>query len=68
MSTEEKRSFQTYRDSNSIEYPVNEKETQAFIKKFYKSGIPVEIIGSGSKKNIGKPLQCAKTLSLAKLS
>jgi len=29
--------------------------------------LPAEIVGSGSKKNIGKPLQCAKTLNLSKL-
>ena len=68
MSTEEKQNFQTYQDSDSIEYPKNEKEASSFIKKFYKSGIPIELIGTGSKKKIGKPMQCAKTLSLSKLS
>ena len=67
MSTEEKQNFQTYQDSDSIEYPKNEKEASSFIKKFYKSGIPIELIGSGSKKKIGRSLQCAKTLSLSKL-
>ena len=38
-----------------------------FIKKFYKSEVPVEIIGSSSKRKIGRPLQCAKTLCLSKL-
>ena len=68
MSTEEKQNSQTYQDSESFEYPQNEKEVQNFIKKSYKSGIPLEIIGSGSKKNIGKPLQCSKTISLSKLN
>ena len=68
MSTEEKQNFQTYQDSDSIEYPENEKEVSSFIKKFYKSGAPIEIIGSGSKRIIGKSLQCAKTLNLSKLS
>ena len=67
MSIEEKPNFPTYQNSNSVEYPQNEKEVSNFIKKFYKSGIPIELIGSGSKRKIGKPLQCAKTLSLAKL-
>jgi len=67
MSIEEKQNFPTYQNSNSVEYPQNEKEVSNFIKKFYKSGVPVELIGSGSKRKIGKPLQCAKTLSLIKL-
>jgi len=68
MSTEEKQNFQTYQDSDSVEYPENEKEVSSFIKKFYKSGAPIEIVGSGSKRKIGKSLQCAKTLNLSKLS
>ena len=39
-----------------------------FIKKFYKSGTPIELIGSGSKRKIGKPLQCSKILNLSKLN
>ena len=50
MSTEEKQNFLTYQDSSSFEYPENEKEVSNFIKKFYKSNIPIELIGSGSKK------------------
>ena len=68
MSIEEKQNFQTYQDSDSIEFPQNEREVSSFIKKFYKSNIPVELVGSGSKKKIGKPLQCAKTLNLSKLN
>ncbi len=68
MSTEEKQSFPTYQDSDSIKYPSNEREVSSFIKKFYKTNIPIELVGSGSKKKIGKPLQCAKTLNLSKLS
>ena len=67
MSTKEKQSFQTSRDSESIIYPLNEKELSDYIKKFYKSNVPIEIVGSGSKKEIGKPLQCAKTLNLSEL-
>ena len=67
MSIEEKQNFPIYQNSNSVEYPQNEKEVSNFIKKLYKSGVPVELIGSGSKRKIGKPLQCAKTLSLIKL-
>jgi len=68
MSIEEKQNFPTYQDSNSIEYPQNEREVSSFIKKFYKTNIPIELIGSGSKKKIGKLLQCSKTLNLSKLN
>ena len=68
MSIEEKQNFPTYQDSDSVEYPQNEKEVSNFIKKFYKTGLPLELVGSGSKKKIGKILQCSKTLSLLKLS
>ena len=50
MSIEEKQNFPTYRDSDSIEYPRNEREVSNFIKKFYKSNVPIELIGSGTKK------------------
>ena len=68
MSTEEKQNFPTYQDSNSIEYPQSEKEVSNFIKKFYKSNTPVELLGSGSKKKIGRSIQCTKILSLSKLN
>jgi len=67
MSIEEKQNFPTYQDSDSIEFPKNEKEVSVVIKKFYKSNIPLELVGLGSKKKIGKVLQCAKTLNLSKL-
>ena len=67
MSIKEKQNFPIYQDSDSIKYPQNEKEVSSLIKKFYKSNIPVELVGSGSKKKIGKPLQCVKTLNLSKL-
>ncbi|OUX40601.1 MAG: 2-hydroxy-acid oxidase, partial [Proteobacteria bacterium TMED261] len=66
MFMEEKQSSQISQDSNVL-YPTNEKEVAGFIKKFYKSNIPLEIIGSGSKRGIGKPLQCGKTLNFSKL-
>jgi len=68
MSTEEKQNFQTYQDSSSIEYPKNEQETSDLIKQAYKSNTPIELIGSGSKRKIGRHLQCAKTLNLSKLN
>jgi len=68
MSTEEKQNSPTYQDSNLSEYPQNEEEVSKFIKKFYKSNIPIELVGSGSKKKLGRVLQCAKTLNLSKLN
>ncbi len=68
MSIEEKQNFLTSQDSNSIEYPQSEKEVANLIKKFYKSSLPIELVGTGSKKKIGKSLQCAKTLNLSKLN
>ena len=68
MSIEEKQNFPIYQDSNSTEYPQNEREVSEFVREFYKSSIPVELVGSGSKRKIGKPLQCAKTLNLSKLN
>ena len=68
MSIKEEQDSQIFQGSDSAEYPETEKEVSSFIKKFYKSNFPVELIGTGSKKKIGKPLQCAKTLSLSKLN
>ncbi len=68
MSIEEKQNSPTYQGSNSTEYPRNEREVSELVKQFYKSNIPIELIGSGSKRKIGKPLQCAKTLNLSKLN
>ena len=68
MSIEEKQNSPTYLDSENIEHPQNEREVSNYIKKFYKSNIPVELIGTGSKKKIGKPLHCGTTLNLSKLN
>ena len=67
MSIEEKQNSQIFQDSDSIEYPKNEKEVSNLIKKFYKSNTPIELLGSGSKKKIGRLIQCARTLNLSKL-
>ena len=64
MSIEEKQNFQTYLDSNSTLFPTNEKEASDLIKQFYKSNTPIEIVCSGTKRTIGKPLQVSKALSL----
>ena len=69
MSIEEKQNLQTYQDfREEITYAQTEKEVSDFIKENYKSNIPIEIIGLSTKRKIGKSLQCAKTLSLSKLS
>ena len=44
------------------------KKFREHISQFYKLNIPIELVGSGSKRKIGKPLQCAKILNLSKLS
>jgi len=68
MSIEEKLNSPIYQDSDSLKYPQNEKEVSEFVRQFYKSNIPIELVGSGSKRKIGRPLQCAKTLNLSKLN
>ena len=44
MSIEEKQNSPTFQDSNSIEYPQNEKEVSNFIKRYYKANTPIESI------------------------
>ena len=68
MSIEEKQNSLTYLDSENIEYPQTEREVSNFIKKNYKSNAPIELIGSGSKRRMGRMLQCAGTLSISKLN
>ena len=61
MSTEEKQNFQTSQDFDSnTEYPEKEKDVSKLIGQYYKSSVPIELIGTGSKRKIGKPLQCGK--------
>ena len=66
MSIEEKQNFQTYQDSDSVKYPQNEKEVSGFIKKFYKSNIPIELVGSGSKKKNRKTTSMLQNLKFIK--
>ena len=68
MSTEEKPNFQTYQDSNFVDYPKNEREVSKLIRQYYKSNIPVEIVGSGSKIQIGKQLQGGKVINFSKIN
>ena len=68
MSIEEKQNFQIFQDSDSFEYPKDEKEVSKLIKQFYQSNHPIELIGSGSKRKIGRQVQYVKILSLSKLN
>ena len=68
MSIEEKQDSPTFLDSKNIEYPQNEKEVSNLIKKNYKSNTPIELIGTGSKRKMGRMLQCGTTLSISKLN
>ena len=66
MYIEEKQSFQTSQDSSSAEFPKNEKEVSTFIKKLYKSSIPLELVGLGSKKKNRKITSMCKNFKLIK--
>ena len=68
MFVEEKKNSQIFQDSKDTFFPKNELETSKIIKNFSEKNIPLEIVGSGSKKFIGKKLQCAKTLNLSGLN
>jgi len=60
---------QTFQDFNSDIYkPDNEKDLQEIIKYCFKKNLPIEIIGRGTKNQIGKRLQCAKTLDMSNIS
>ena len=67
MFKEEKKNSQTSQDFDSFSYPSDETAVSKIIKTCFKSAIPLELFGSGSKRLIGNKLQCEKTLSLSKL-
>ena len=48
--------------------PKNEIEIQQIIKFCYKKNLPIEIVGNQTKLDIGKKMQCAKTLDMSKFS
>tara|TARA_B100001123_G_scaffold88891_1_gene102170 strand:+ start:11709 stop:12974 length:1266 start_codon:yes stop_codon:yes gene_type:complete len=62
-----KKNFQTFLDSNVFR-PGNEKNVSEIVRDNYKKNLPLEIIGSNSKKFIGYNLQTAKTLDISNLS
>ena len=68
MSTEEKKNFQIFQDSNNTYYPEDELQVSSVVKELYKKNQPTEIIGTGSKNFIGNKTQSQKKLSLSKLS
>ena len=68
MFTEEKKNFRTSQDSENTFFPETEIEASEIIKDLNNKDFPIEIVGSGSKRFIGKKLQCAKVLNLSKLN
>ncbi len=54
MFTEENRNSQISQNSENSFSPDNELEVSKIVKKLYQENLPVEIIGSGSKRRIGK--------------
>ena len=69
MSMEEKQNFQISQDfSSSVLKPTNEKEISEIIKECYKNNIPLEVLGLGTKKTIGRNFQFEKTLDLSEYS
>jgi len=66
---EEKQNFQTSQDfSSSVLKPTNENEISEIIKECYKNNIPLEVLGLGTKKTIGRNFQFEKTLDLSEYS
>jgi len=60
---------QTFLDfSSDILKPNNENDLQEIIKYCYKKDLPIEIVGAGTKNQIGKKLQCAKILDMSNIS
>ena len=56
-------------DFNSgILKPENENDLQEIIRYCYKKDLPIEIVGAGTKNEIGKKLQCAKILDMSNIS
>ena len=67
MSIEAKKNFQISLDSDVLT-PDDEENVSEIIRQTYKKNLPIEIIGSNSKKFIGYNLQTAKTLNISNLS
>ena len=54
--------------SSDVLKPNNENDLQEAIKYCYKKDLPIEIVGLGTKNEIGKKLQCAKILDMSNIS
>lgn len=67
MSIEAKKNFQVSLDSDVLK-PEDEQNVSEIIRKNYKKNLPIEIVGSNSKKFIGYNLQTAKTLDFSNLT
>ena len=66
---ETNQNSQTYLDFNlDILKPSNEDDLQQIIKHCYKKDLPIQIVGTGTKNEIGKKLQCAKILDMSNIS
>ena len=66
---ETNQNSQTSLDFNSsILKPKTENDLQEAIIHCYKKDLPIEIVGAGTKNEIGKKFQSAKTLNMSNLS
>ncbi|MGE0846091.1 MAG: FAD-binding protein [Flavobacteriaceae bacterium] len=48
--------------------PADEQELAGIVESHFASGTPLEIVGGGTKRCVGYPVQAAATLSLARLT
>ena len=67
MSTEVKKNSQIFLDSNVLS-PENEQAVSDIVRENYKKNLPLEIVGSNTKKFIGYNLQTAKILNFSNLN
>ena len=67
MSTEVKKNSQIFLDSNVLS-PENEQAVSDIVRENYKKNLPLEIVGSNTKKFIGYNLQTEKILNFSKLN
>tara|TARA_B100002052_G_C15884063_1_gene600766 strand:+ start:1171 stop:2448 length:1278 start_codon:yes stop_codon:yes gene_type:complete len=67
MSIEVKRNSQISQDS-SVYKPNDEETVSEVIKQSFKNNLPIEIVGTNSKKFIGYNIQTEKTLDLSNLN
>ena len=67
MSIEVKKNSQIFLDSNVLS-PENEQAVSDIVRENYKKNLPLEIVGSNTKKFIGYNLQTEKILNFSKLN